>query len=636
MAGKSAQSTVAPSALPSKHHSQKQAAIEQQEKRIDEVLSYPILLSDQITQAVMEADSFKLECSEVGKQVERVCQMLRSAVRMATTPTAGVTFYDRPLRRIAAEVSKTLEKVLIQVKKCRRGNIFRRVLTYVTAAEFRKLLSLLDSSVADMTWLLSILDVGGAGGGVVLSLPPIASNDPIISWVWSGIATLHMGQLQDKTEAANQLAILANDNDRNKQIIVEEGGIPPLLKLLKDSSSVDGQIAAASALCNLADDRERVQSIITFLGIPIIVHVLGDSSMKVQIKLAHLVGKMAKHCPLAQEDFARENVIRPLVTLLSFDLFMDDALLKVGKQSIHSIVQINKEMEKKNLYKPGLGTSLSLHYSEGSSKGGGSSNRKERENEKPEVRHELKVNCAEALWMLARGSVVNSKRITDTKGFICLAKLVETEQGELQSNCLMTIMEITSAAESNADLRRATFKANSPPAKAVVDQLLRVIKTCDDPRLQIPATRAIGSLARTFPARETRVISPLVEQLSHRNPDVAVESAISLGKFASPDNFLCVEHSKTIIEFGGVSPLMRVLRMSEKAHLQGLILMCYLAINAGKSEALERAGVVNVLEGVDRGFVGQNPQLKELIPQAIYHLSMFHQSHSGLLTQRAF
>ncbi|KAL2547131.1 armadillo repeat only 4 [Forsythia ovata] len=620
--------------LPQNKQTQNPTIIEQ-EKRIEEVLSYPILLSDRVDEAVKEAESFKFECLEVGKKVGNLCQMLRAAVRLSTSTTAGISFYDRPLRRIAAEVSKNLEKSLALLKKCKRRSVLRRVVTIVSAADFRKLLGHLDSSVGDMKWVLSIFESGGAGGGIVLTLPPIASNDPIISWVWSFISSLHMGQLQDKMEAANELASLAKDNDRNKKIIVEEGGISPLLKLLKDNSSPDAQIAAAAALYNLANDKERVFSIIDELGVPIIVQVLGDSSMRVQIRVANLVATMEEHCPLAQEDFARENVIRPLVTLLSFDIFMDDPKIRVGKPNIHSIVQINKEMEK-NLSRPGFGSSLSMHYSEGCSKGG--NHRKERENEKPEVKYKLKISCAEALWMLARESVPNSRRITETKGLLCLAKLVETEPGELQYICLMTIMEITAAAESNADLRRAAFKTNSPAAKAVVDQLQRVIKESDIPRLKISAIRAIGSLSRTFPARETSVIGPLVEQLSHSNQDVAAEAAISLGKFACPDNFLCVEHSKTIIEFKGVPPLMRLLRGNERAMLHGLILICYLAINAGKSEDLERAGILPAFEGIDRAFIAQHPELKELMPQAVYHLTVFHHTytHSGLLTQMQF
>lgn len=334
---------------------------------------------------------------------------------------------------------------------------------------------------------------------------------------------------------------------------------------------------------------------------------------------------MAEHDPIAQEDFARENVIRPLVSLLSFEEIIDDAKPSTGRPSIHSIVQINKEYEKNSLlslkhHRPHSSSSLSLHH------------RKEREVEKPELRHLLKVCCAEALWMLSRGSVSNSRRITETKGLLCLAKLIEKEQGDLQINCLMTIMTITASAESNADLRRAAFKTNSPAAKAVVDQLLRIINESNSPKLQIPAIKAIGSLARTFPARETRVIGPLVTQLSHKDIDLATQAAVSLGKFACPENFLCTQHSKAIIEFNGIPPLMRLLRVGDGTQIHALVLLCYLALHAGNSEALEQSRVLNALEGADRAAaVAHNPELRELVNKAIYHLSLYH---AGVNPQR--
>ncbi|MCD7473123.1 hypothetical protein HAX54_014749 [Datura stramonium] len=611
------------------------AVMEIEDKRIEEVLSFPILLSDRIRQAADEADFFKIDCAEVGKQADRLSQMLRSVARFNTSTTGSL--YERPVRRIVADVSKNLDRALTLVRKCKRRGVLRRVVRIVTAADFRKLNNLLESSIADMKWLLSIFDYdGGGGGGIVLSLPPIASNDPIISWVWSFIASLYLGQLNDKIEAANELASLAKDNDRNKKIIVEEGGIFPLLKLLNDkTASPDAQTAATVALCYLANDEERVREIVREMGVPIVVQLLGDSPTRIQIKLADLVAGMAAHSSLAQEEFARENIIRPLVTLLSYDILIDEPKLGNGKQSIHSIVQINKELEKNSSglynYRRVPGSPLSTHYSDGSSKG--VSYRKEKENEKPEMKYQLKVNCAKALWMLSKRSVVISKRITETKGLLCLAKLVEREQGELQLNCLMTIMEITAAAESNADLRRAAFRMNSPAARAVVDQLLRVIKESDNPTLQIPAVRSVGSVARTFPARETRVIGPLVQQLSNRNLDVAAEAAASLEKFTCPQNFLCTEHSKTIIEYRGVPPLMRLLRGNEQSKLHGLMLLCYLASHAGNSEALEQARVFTALEGVDRSLFAVHPELKELVPEAMYHLNVYH---SGVLTERQY
>lgn len=605
---------------------------DEKEQSIQELLSYIIFLTERINRAVIEANSFKSECSSLHNLVREIFGTLSKEVfgklskdpndklRNDASSTAPAKLYERPIRRIMEEIAKQFEKTVTLVRKCNRGGVLRRLVSIVSATDFKKLQSMLESSMADITWLLNIFD----GGGIILSLPPIASNDPIISWVWAAIASLYMGQMNDKIEAANQLASLAKDNDRNKKYIVEEGGIAPLLKLLKENSSVDAQIAAATALVYLANDDERVCVIIKELGVPVIVQVLGDSPMRVQIKLANLVARMAECSPLGQEDFARENVIRPLVTLLLIDGYMEEASLNVGKQSFHAIVEINKEREKNQSHRPALGSSLSMQSSNGSSRGG--HHKKDRENETPEVKLRLKTCCVEALWMLSRESVLNSRKIAETKGLLCLAKLVEKEQGELLYNSMMTIMEITAAAESNADLRRAAFKTNSLAAKAVVDQLLRVTKEYDNPTLQISAIRAIGSLARTFPARETKVIGLLVQQLGHWNLDVATEAAIALGKFTCRENFLRVEHSATILEFNGILPLKRLVQSNERAQLHGYMLLCYLGLHARNSKALEQGQVLDTLAKAERQtVVGQHPELKELITEAVEHLNLYLQ-----------
>ncbi|KAI4363611.1 hypothetical protein MLD38_019806 [Melastoma candidum] len=598
--------------------------------RLQEELSYAVLLSDRVRSSINESRSYKSECSEVGRQVDKLSHMLRSLIRLSSSLSASL--YERPIRRVVSEVSSNLHRSLSLTRKCKRQNFVRRLCSIISVADFRKLSGLLESSIGDMKWVLSVYDyegnsgyIGAGSGGIGISLPPIASNDPILAWVWSFIACLHMGQLSDRVEAANELATLAMDNDRNKKIIVEEGGVGPLLKLLKEAATPNAQIAAATALCNLSDDQERVMVIVDHSGVPLIVQVLGDSSMQVQIRVASLVARMAEFDRVAQEEFARENVIRPLVTILSFETFLDeDPVPRVypGKQSIHSIIQMNKEKERGKNALPKSASRLSLASSPVHSLFG--SNKKDRENELPEVKICLKTSCAEAVWMLARDSISNCRKITETKGLLCLAKLVEKEHGKLQFNCLMALVEITAAAEYNADLRRGAFKTNSPAAKAVVDQLLRLINEVDDSSLHIPAIRAIGCLARTFPARETRVILPLVTQLDSRDPSVATEAAISLGKFTCPENFLHSEHSKAIIEFNGFPPLMRLLRGDEDMQLYGLELLCYLTMHASDSEALRQARVLTALEGVDRSLIGQNPKLKELIATATYQLKMYH------------
>ncbi|KAK1564696.1 hypothetical protein Q3G72_009463 [Acer saccharum] len=583
------------------------------EKSLQEGLSLPILLADRVIKAAQEAESSKSECADLVRQVEHLSQMLRSCVRLAASTQS---LYDRPVRRVVADVTKNLDRALTLVRKCKHTGVLRHVFSITTNADFRKVSCLLESSIGDMRWLLTIFDSEETN----LSLPPIASNDPILAWVWSLISTVQMGQIKDRIDAANQLASLARDNNRNKKMIVEEAGILPLLKLLKESTSPDAQIAAANALFNIGNDTETVRLIVDVSGVPIIVGVLGESSMKVQTAVANLVARMADVDSIAQEDFVRENVTRPLISLLCTDMVLElPKAPSTTKTSILSIVQMNKEMTEKSTSKYHNQVSSN---SDGSSRVGGHS-KKERDVEAPEVKLKVQIAYAEALWKLSKGSLLCCRKITETKGLIGLAKIIETERGDLQFNCLMTVMEITEVAESNAELRRAAFKTNSPAAKAVLDQLLRVIQEESDSKLQIPAIRSIGCLARTFPAKEKRMIGPLVGLLSNRNVNVATEAAVALGKFVSPENFNCAEHSKAIIEFDGVPPLMRLLKINDQAQFHGLVLLCYLALSAGNSKALEQARALHAIEGAARSVGPQHPQLKDLITKAVNHLTLY-------------
>lgn len=588
----------------------------EEEKSVQEELSLPILLADRVIKSAQEAESSKVECADLARHATQLSQFLRSTVRL-TSSSQSLSLYDRPIRRITSEVTKTLERALTLVRKCRhKPNLLRHVLAITSTTDFRKVSILLENSIADVKWLLSIFD---PEAGPTLSLPPIASNDPILAWVWSYIATIQMGNLQHRIDAAQALATLALDNDRNKKMIVEENGIPPLLKLLKESSSAEAQIAAATTLYNLADDEERVRAIANDLGVQIIVKVLAESPMRVQIHVANLVSRMADLDLYAQEEFGRENITRPLVIHLGMDVVLDEPKDAPPRKtpSLHSLVQINKEMARNNY-------SVHSNSMDGSSRGGHYSNKKEkdRELEPPEVKAKLKVSCAMALWKLAKGSLLNSRKITETKALLCLAKIIEKEKGELQINCLMTVMELAAVAESNAELRRVAFKPTSPAGKAVIDQLLRVINEETDAPLVIPAIKAIGSLARTFPAKDTRIVEHIVGKLGHRNTDVAVEACIALGKFACPDNFNCVEHSKAIVEYDGVPKLMNLLRY-DRGQVPELQLLCYLALHVGNSKALEQAKALSILEGAARHVVAQRPDLRELFAKAIHHLTLY-------------
>ena len=405
----------------------------EEEKSLRDELLGPILLGERVIKLAQEAESPKVDCTELARKVQVVCDNLRSVVRVVSG-TQCVN--ERPIRRIVGEVSKNIERTLALIRKCKKhGGVLRQVFSMTTTADFRKVRSLLESSNGDLVWLLTILD---SKDGTNVSLPPIASNDPILAWVWTFTYTLQLGQPKDRAEAATELGSLARDNDRTKFIILEEGGVMPLLKLLKEASFPDAQIAAANALVNITTNQDRIVGfIVESHAVPTIVQVLGDSPMRVRVSVANLVSTMAEQHELVREEFIRANVTRPLVSLLSMDMGTVLADPMAGRASIHSLVLNLSNVGEAN--------------SDGSSRGS-SHQRRDREVESPELRNEVKISCAKALWKLSKGCLSSCRKITETKGLLCLAKIIESESGELQLNCLMAVMEIAAVAESNADL----------------------------------------------------------------------------------------------------------------------------------------------------------------------------------------
>ncbi|GAB2269780.1 hypothetical protein Dimus_004699 [Dionaea muscipula] len=599
------------------------AAGAEEEQPLQEELKHAIWLADRVLKAAVEAESSKPECSEIVKQAEKIASMLRSTHRLATS-TPPQSLYDRPIRRVLSEVTKNLASAQTLVRKCRHAGFFLlQVFSMSAVADFKKVYALLDSSIADLTWLLSIFD----GDVPNLGLPPIVQhNEPILAWVWSHTAMLESGrELKSRIGSANDLAQLAT-NPRHKKLIVDQGAVPRLLKLLKDGGSggsTEAQIAAANALSTVVYGMESVRVIAREAGIPLIVQVLGDSPMKAQIAVAELVARMAEVDQMAREEFGKVNVMRPLLSCLLLDLVLDHAA-EGGKSNWQSIVQINKELAAKNALHPNHDhhrVSSSGFFPDVSSRGG--HGKKERENEGPEVKYQLKTNCALALWRLCAGSLLNSRRIAEGKGLLYLAKIIETEVGELRLNCLMAVMEIAKVAETNPDLRKVAWKPSLIPAKAALDQLVRVIKEENHPELQIPAIKAIGCLARTFPAKEARIIGTLVSQLGSSDVNVATEAAIALGKFVCPGNYNRVEHSKGIIESKGVQLLMKMLKVNGHTKLYGLVLLCHLSVNVGSSKELHDARALNAIESAARYFVAQNPDLKELFAEALHSLTIY-------------
>ncbi|GKB18765.1 armadillo-type fold protein [Tanacetum coccineum] len=612
---------------------------------VKQILAKPIQLADQVIKIADEAINNKQECSELKSKTEKLAGLLRQAAR------ASNDLYERPTRRIIEDTEQVLEKALSLTLKCRNNGFVKRVFTLIPAAAFRKMSSQLENSIGDVSWLLRV-SAPNNSLDEYLGLPPIAANEPILCLIWEQIAILYTGSLDDRSDAAASLVSLARDNDRYGKLIIEEGGVVPLLKLVKEGKA-EGQENAANAIGLLGRDPESVEHMVHAGVCSVFVKVLKEGPMKVQAVVAWAVSELVKHYPKCQDLFAQHNIVRLLVGHLAFETVEEHSKYAITSNkptSIHAVVlasgnnggnnsngvhlnNVNKlrnddedksrvqhpsgpdnqqqafkmhnvvasTMAMKDGVKPINGSEnvvikkQNVHHTSSLSLSAHSLH-KGRELEDPATKAYMKSMAAKALGDLAKDNSIICRSITESRALLCFAVLLEKGAEEVRYNSAMALMEITGVAEQDSDLRRAAFKPNSPACKAVIEQLLQIIEKADS-RLLFPCVKAIGNLARTFRATESRMIQPLVRLLEEREADITKEAVVALTKFASTENYLHLDHSKAIISAGGAKHLIQLVYFGEQmVQLPALILLSYIAFHVPDSEDLAQAEVLTVLE----------------------------------------
>ncbi|XP_062105163.1 uncharacterized protein LOC133816840 [Humulus lupulus] len=654
---------------------------------VKEILARPIQLADQVTKAADDAHSFKQDCMELKTKTEKLAALLRQAAR------ASNDLYERPTRRIIDDTEQVLDKALTLVIKCRANGIMKRVFTIIPAAAFRKTSTQLENSIGDVSWLLRVSASACDRDDEYLGLPPIAANEPILCLIWEQIAILYTGSLEERSDAAASLVSLARDNDRYGKLIIEEGGVAPLLKLAKEGR-MEGQENAARAIGLLGRDPESVEHIVNAGVCNVFAKILKEGHMKVQVVVAWAVSELAGNHSKCQDHFAQNNAIRLLVSHLAFETIQEHSKYTIAtkqQMSIHSVLMAsnnnnqeanpNPNSNKKETdeetghmsHPMGNQTPSQMHnvvtntlamrsngnstpnqpkqqpppmppHNSHSHQGKGSQNSgnakqqhhhntpvslagasiKGREFEDPATKAEMKAMAARALWQLSKGNVVVCRSITESRALLCFAVLLEKGPEDVQSYSAMALMEITAVAEQNSDLRRSAFKPTSPAAKAVVEQLLKIIEKADS-ELLTPCIKAIGNLARTFRATETRIIGPLVKLLDERDPETTMEAVIALNKFACTDNFLHVNHCKAIIDGGGTKHLIQLVYFGEQMiQIPALILLCFIALHVPDSEVLAQEEVLIVLEwSTKQGHLIEEPAMEALLPEAKSRLELY-------------
>ncbi|XP_060190066.1 uncharacterized protein LOC132619124 [Lycium barbarum] len=634
---------------------------------VKQILTKPIQLADQVTKAADEAQSFKQDCLDIKFKTEKLAALLRQAAR------ASNDLYQRPTKRIIEDTEQVLQKALSIVTKCRANGLVKRVFTIIPAAAFRKMTSLLENSIGDVSWLLRVSANASERGDEYLGLPPIAANEPILCLIWEQIAILYTGLPDQRTDAAASLVSLARDNDRYGKLIIEEGGVGPLLKLLKEGK-LEGQENAAQAIGLLGRDPESVEHMVHAGVCSVFAKILKEGPMKVQSVVAWAVAELASHYPKCQDLFQQHNIVRLLVSHLAFETVQEHSKYTIISKatSIHAVVlasnnnsNVNKKAKeedaktthiphplgnnKSNQMHNVITATMSMkgltkttpqqnlvngvnvnnvvkqnHFNQSNVCSTGAGNNKGRENEDPATKAYMKAMAAQALWKLAKGNSSICRSITESRALLCFAVLLEKGTDDVKYNSSMAVMEITAVAERDSDLRRSAFKPNTTACKAVVDQLLRIIEKGDSDLL-IPCINAIGNLARTFRATETRMISPLVKLLDVPEPGISKEAAIALTKFACSDNYLHMDHSKAIINAGGAKHLIQLVYFGEqKVQGPALVLLCYIALHVPDSEALAQAEVLTVLEWASKhAYLSQHEKGEKLLQEANGRLELY-------------
>ncbi|XP_071731263.1 uncharacterized protein [Rutidosis leptorrhynchoides] len=635
---------------------------------VKHILAKPIQLADQVIKFADEAVNNKQECSELKSKTDKLATLLRQAAR------ASNDLYERPTRRIIDDTEQVLEKALSLTLKCRNNGFVKRIFTLIPAAAFRKMSSQLENSIGDVSWLLRV-SAPNNSLDEYLGLPPIAANEPILCLIWEQIAILYTGTLDDRSDAAASLVSLARDNDRYGKLIIEEGGVPPLLKLVKEGKP-EGQENAANAIGLLGRDPDSVEHMIVAGVCSVFVKVLKDGPMKVQAVVAWAVSELVKHYPKCQDLFAQHNIVRLLVGHLAFETVEEHskyAITSNKPNSIHAVVLANKnggngvhyshgnksmndDEDKSRVSHPSgsnnphqqpfkmhnVVTSTMGIKDSGLKPSNGSENiavkrqtvhhnsslslsaNKGRELEDPATKVYMKSMVARALWHLAKDNSLICKNITESRALLCFAVLLEKGEEEVKYNSAMALMEITNVAEKDSDLRRAAFKPNSPACKAVIEQLLQILEKADS-RLLYPCVIAIGNLARTFRATESRMIQPLVQLLEEREPDITKQAAVALTKFACSENYLHVDHSKAIISAGGAKLLVQLVFFGEEmVKIPTLILLCYIALHVPDSNDLAQAEVLTVLEWASKqSQLLQNEKVENLLQESKGRLELY-------------
>lgn len=138
------------------------------------------------------------------------------------------------MQQILEKTEHVLNKTLSLVFRCRTDTIRKRVFNIIPKSTFHRTSSQLENTISNVSWLLRISHCNEDHDSENHILPSIILNDPMVTLIWQLIASLCTSSQEDRSDSASSLVSLAHRSNHYGKMIIEEGGVGPLLMFMDE------------------------------------------------------------------------------------------------------------------------------------------------------------------------------------------------------------------------------------------------------------------------------------------------------------------------------------------------------------------------------------------------------------------
>ncbi|ONH97112.1 LOW QUALITY PROTEIN: hypothetical protein PRUPE_7G170400 [Prunus persica] len=285
---------------------------------VKQILGRLIQLTDQFRKALDRAVVTSRDHSFIPHQLKSKSKELAGLLRQLSCSNLGT--YDRPARAIINQIEETLDRCLFRLLKHPKCIIIKiikkRFSTFIPVTCFLEISAHLDASIGDVSWLIRFWRPGPPDED--LRRPPMTLNERILWLVWEEIAILHHPAVSVQARCSAAASLACRDHETYMTLIIREGGVEALLKLMEEGP-MEGQENAARTLGWLGRSCEIVEHLHADVC-KMFAKILREGSLKVQVAVAKAVSMLSYQHPELQDVFAQHDVVRLLIGHLAFEI----------------------------------------------------------------------------------------------------------------------------------------------------------------------------------------------------------------------------------------------------------------------------------------------------------------------------